>query len=218
MVTPRTADAETMEQKGLRGGHFLGLLGALAALGSLWRPWYTVDVPAQLRDALSSEGATSAGPLGQFVQGLAAALPDTISASGWEELAGADVAVCLGAVAVAALVVGAAGGFGSAVRIDPRAAARGIAGLGAGGVALTVAHLVHRPIDADLVHPASGLWIALAGCALALLGGLSALQADRTLVATSPVAAFPRLEPELPEVFAPAGAPATSRASVPPPR
>jgi hypothetical protein len=204
-----------MEQKGLRGGHFLGLLGALAALASLWRPWYTVDIPPQLRDVLSSEGARSSGPLGRFVQGLAAALPDSISASGWEELAGADVAVCLGAAAVAALVLGAAGAFGSAVRIDPRAAARGIAALGAGGVVLAAVHVVHRPIDGDFVHPASGLWVALAGSALALLGGLAALQPDGP-AAPAP-AAFPRLEPELPEVFAPAGALATSRASVPPP-
>jgi hypothetical protein len=203
-----------MEQKGLRAGHFLGLLGALAALGSLWRPWYTVDVPPQLREALSSEGAKSSGALGRFVQGLAAAMPDTISVSGWEGLAGADVAVCLGAVSVAALVVGAAGAFGSAVRIDPRAAARGIASVGAAGLVLAVVHLVHRPISADLVHPAGGLWIALGGCVLVLLGGLSAMQADSPRATTPPATAFPRVEPELPEIFAPAA----PRASVPPPR
>jgi hypothetical protein len=83
-VKGRTVDGAGMEQKGLRAGHFLGLLGALGALASLWRPWYTVEVPPQLRQLLSSEGATSAGALGQFVQGLAAALPSSVSLNGWD--------------------------------------------------------------------------------------------------------------------------------------
>jgi hypothetical protein len=206
-----------MEQKGLRAGHFLGLLGALAALASLWRPWYTADVPQQLRDAVSNAGAESPGRLGTFVQSLAAAIPDTISASGWEALAGADVAVCLGAIAAATLVVGAAGAFGSAVRVDPLAAARGIAALGAGGLVLAVVHLLHRPVDGDLVHPAGGLWIALGGCALALGGGLMAMQPEVSRTAARPVTAFPRLEPQLPEVFASVDAVGAPRASVPPP-
>ncbi|HMJ32682.1 MAG TPA: hypothetical protein VK501_02105 [Baekduia sp.] len=217
MRDPRSADAPTMEQKGLRAGHFAGLLGALAALASLWRPWYTVDFPPQLRDALTSEGAKSGGPLGQLVQGLAAAMPETLSPSGWEALRGADVAVCLGAAAVAALVIAAAGAFGAAVRVDPRAAARGIAAVGTAGVAIAVVHLVHRPLDAELVHPAGGLWLALAGSTLALLGGLSAMQADGPRATAAPATAFPRLEPELPAVFAPAGASAAPRTSVPPP-
>jgi hypothetical protein len=205
-----------MEHKGLRAGHFLGLLGALAALASLWRPWYTVDVPQQFRDAVSTAGAGSGGPLGAFVQGLAAAIPDTISPAGWDALAGADVALCLGAIAVAALVIGAAGAFGTAVRVDPLAAGRGIAALGAGGVVLVLVHLVHRPIDPDLVHAATGLWMALAGCAGALLGGLMAMQPDGRRAAAGPATPYPRLEPELPEVFAPVGA-GPARGSVPPP-
>ena len=200
------------QQKGLRAGHFLGLLGALGALASLWRPWYTAQVPPQLRELLSTEGANSAGSLGQFVQGLAAALPASISISGWESLKGADVAICLGAVGVGALVLGAAGAFGSAIRVDPAAAARGITLLGAGGSVLAVVHLLHRPVSNDYVHAATGLWLALAGCAAAVIGGLLAMAP--AAASPPPAPAFPRLEPELPELFAPAG----TGGSVPPPR
>jgi hypothetical protein len=206
-----------MEPKGLRPGHFLGLLGAFAALASLWRPWYTVDVPQQLRDVLSDEGAKSSGALGQVVQGLMAALPDRISASGWQALQGADVAICLGAIAASALVVGAAGAFGGAIRVDALAAGRGIAVLATGGLVLVAVHLLKRPLDSDLVHPASGLWIALVGCAVGLIGGLMAMQPDEVRSSRTSVEAFPRLEPELPEVFAPAAPVGTARASVPPP-
>jgi len=205
-----------MEQKGLRLGHFLGLVGAFAALASLWRPWYSVEIPQQFRDLLTDEGAKSSGAVGQVVQGLAAALPDKISASGWQALQGADVAICLGALAAVALVVGAAGAFGSAIRIDPLAAGRGIAAVAAGGLVLAIVHLVHRPLSSDLVHPASGLWIALLGCSVGLVGGLMAMQPEDGRTATSPTA-FPRLEPELPELFSPAPAPGSARSSVPPP-
>jgi hypothetical protein len=207
-----------MDQKGLRAGHLLGLGGAGLALVSLWRPWYTLEIPAAFRDALSSESAKTPGPIGQFAQGIAAAIPDTIAASGWDELKGADVAVCVLALAIAALVIGAAGAFGSAVRVDPAAAARGIAGLGAGVTGIVLVHAVQRPFDADLVHPAAGLWIALAGGLLALAGGLAATgPAGRERSAgagRTPDAAFPRLEPPLPALF---DTPRPASASVPPP-
>jgi hypothetical protein len=204
-----------MNQKGLRSGHFLGLAGAMTALASLWRPWYTVDVPQQLRDLLSEEGAKSSGAFGPVMRGLAAAIPDAISASGWDALQGADVTLCLGAIAVVTLVLGASGAFGGAIRVDPVAAGRGLALLGAGGVALVVVHIVHRPLAHDLVHPAAGLWIALAGCAVTLIGGLTVMgPADARAVAAP---AFPRLEPDLPEVFAPAPPAGAHRTSVPPP-
>ena len=146
-----------MEQKGLRSGHFLALAGALAAFASLWRPWYEITIPQQLRDVLSGQIGQDPGLLGQMARGLAAALPSSISASGWKELQGADAAVAVGAVVVVALVLGAGGAFGSAVRIDPAAAARGIAAVGALGVVLALVHVVNRPGSgpgSDYVHVA----------------------------------------------------------------
>src|SRR4051812_34423747 len=143
----RRADADGMEQKGLRTGHFVALAGAVAAFGSLWRPWYTISIPSQLRDLLGSSGRLGQDPglLGQMARGIAAALPSSLSASGWRELEGADVALCLGAVAVVALVLGAAGALGPAVRVDPGACGTIIAAVGVAGLAIAIAHLVHPP-------------------------------------------------------------------------
>jgi hypothetical protein len=110
------------------------------------------------------------------------------------------------------------------VRIDPAAAARGIAAAGAAGIVLVLVHVVHRPggsAAGDYVHVAQGLWIALAGCVAIVAGGLWAAAETSSGAAPSRAAAtplptsFPPLEPELPPVFAPS--PAAATASVPPP-
>jgi len=213
-----------MEQKGLRSGHFVALIGALAALVSLWRPWYEVAIPQQLRDALSGRLAQDPGLLGQMARGIASALPATISASGWKELQGADAALAVGTVLVIALVLGAGGVFGAAVRIDGAAAARGIAAAGAAGVVLVLVHAVHRPGPHEVVHLAQGLWIALAGCAAILAGGLwaaidgavAAPARPATATPTSPAAPLePEPAPGLTPVFV--TSPAAAAASVPPP-
>jgi hypothetical protein len=221
MVRARTVDGGAMEQKGLRSGHFLALAGALAAFASLWRPWYEITIPQQLRDALSGQLGQDPGLLGEMARGIATALPSSISASGWKELGGADAAVAVGAVVVIALVLGAGGAFGAAVRIDPAAAARGIATVGAMGVVLALVHVVHRPMSGAYVHVAHGLWIALGSCVAVVAGGLwaavdtggASAAKSRSTVAPLPTS-FPPLEPELPPVFAP---PPAAAGSVPPP-
>jgi hypothetical protein len=210
-----------MDQKGLRIGHFLALAGALAAFGSLWRPWYAIEIPQQLRDVFSGSGALGRDPglLGEMARGLAAALPSSLSASGWRELEGADIALCVGALAVVALVLGAAGAFGGVVRIDPQRIGSLVAAVGTAGLVIVVVHLVDKPGPSgasDYVHFASGIWIALGGCAAVLAGGLMAAVPPSTDRAPAPAAmAFPRLDPELPPVFTPA--PGRGAASVPPP-
>jgi hypothetical protein len=218
MVRGRTVDGSAMEQKGLRSGHFLALAGALVAFASLWRPWYEITIPQQLRDAFSGQIGQDPGLLGQMARGLATALPSSISASGWKELEGADAAMAVGAVVVVALVVGAGGAFGSAVRIDSAAAARGIAAVGAAGIVLALVHVVHRPISSQYLHVAQGLWIALGGCVAVVAGGLWAAAdtgAPSRSASTPLPTSFPPLEPELPPVFAPS--PAAATGSVPPP-
>jgi hypothetical protein len=207
-----------MEQKGLRTGHIVALAGALAALGSLWRPWYSIEIPQQLRDLFSSTGQVGQDPglLGEMARGLASSLPSSLSASGWRELEGADIALCVGALAVVALILGAAGALGSAVRVDPGAVGSLIAAVGAAGVVIVLEHVVNKPGPAgaaDHVHIAGGLWIALGGCAAVLAGGLMAAAPARPRASTAP--AFPRLDPELPPVFV--SGPGTGAGSVGPP-
>src|SRR4051812_11749596 len=211
-----------MDEKGLRTGHFVALAGALALVGSLFRPWYSIEIPQQLRDALGGAGGVGNDPglLGQMARGLAAALPKSISASGWRELQGADVAICVVALLGVALVLGAAGVFGAAVRVDRGAAAQGVAGAGAIGLAIALVHALRPPggtAAADYVHVAEGVWIAVAGGAAMVIGGFRAAAAPPTGFATAtPAASFPRLDPELPPVFA-APAPGGRPTSVPPP-
>jgi hypothetical protein len=201
-----------MEQKGLRKGHFLALAGALLAVASLWRPWYTVEIPQAMRDLFGAQGMGSdPGLLGQMSRGLAAQLPSEVSASGWRELEGADVAVVVAALAVVALIVGAAGAL-SAVRVDPGAIGGLIAAAGAAIVVVAVAHVVSRPGGgqaSEWVHVSDGLWLALAGGAAVLAGGLWSTARPGAAGARRPAqdapslaAAFPPLTPELPPVFA----------------
>lgn len=167
----------TTEQQGLRAGHLVALVGAIATLGSLWRPWYAVDLPQSFRDLLASEGARAASGgsmLGALVRGLAAALPSRIQATGWEALRGADVALCVVAIAGIALVVAVAGALGPAVQVDRGAASRWITMLALVGLGVAVEHVLHRPGGGALrvdVSVCDGAWIAVAGTAVMALGG-----------------------------------------------
>jgi hypothetical protein len=216
-----------MEQKGLRTGHFVALAGALVAFASLWRPWYTFEIPEQLRDLLGTGGALGKDPglFGQMARGLASALPSSVSASGWRELEGADVAVAVAAVAVVALVLAAAGGFGGAVRVDAAACGKLIAALGAALGVVAVVHVVHKPGGnagaalQDSIKLSEGVWLALGGAAAIVAGGLWAAVdtggVSRPAAAATRLAptAFPPLTPELPPVFAETPA----AGSIPPP-
>jgi hypothetical protein len=194
-------------------GHIVALVGALAALVSLWRPWYSVTFPPQLRDAFGAGGQLGQDPglLGQMARGLAAALPSSIEASGWKELGGADVALAVGAVVVVGLVLAAADAFGGAIRVDPHACGSIVAAIGAGAAAIVGVHVIHKPggaAAADYVHFGQGIWIALAGSAAMLAGGLMAAarpsDAPHAKGTGSPSSGFARLDPELPPVFTPA--------------
>jgi hypothetical protein len=217
MVRPRTSDTPAMEQKGLRSGHIVALLGAVLALLSLSRPWYEIRIPDSVLQMFGSGGRLGSDPglLGQLSRTVATALPSSIAASGWKELEGADLALCLGAVAVAGLVLAVAGLFGSGVRIDRRTAGSAIAVVGAVALAIVVVHILHKPGAGSALSGAvrlrSGIWMALAGAVAMLAGGLMAASEDQTTPAraSTPLpSAFGRLEPELPPVFA---------ESVPPP-
>jgi hypothetical protein len=215
-----------MEQKGLRTGHFLALAGALLTVASLWRPWYRVEFPPEFRDLFSSGGRLGSDPglFGQLVRGMATALPDSVSVSGWDALKGADVALIVAAVVVVAPILAASGAI-SGMRADGGLAARAAALAGSTVLAVALWHVVKTPGDgpaADWIHPGSGLWMAVGGGVVMLVGGLwagadLATTTGRPSAATSANASFPPLTPDLPPVFAePAVGAAAS--SVPPPR
>jgi hypothetical protein len=221
-----------MDQKGLRTGHFLALAGALLAVVSLFRPWYTVEIPQEVRDLFGAQGGVGGDPglLGELARGLASRMPTEISASGFKELEGADIVVVVAAAGVVALVLAAAGAIGG-LRADPGPAG-GLIGLLGGAIAVVaLVHVVNKPGGgqaSEWVHVSDGLWLALAGGALTAFGGLWAASdtgarvrkpasASTHLSGGAPAsvlnAEFPPLTPDLPPVFA------ESSASVaPPPR
>lgn len=208
-----------MEQKGLRTGHFLALIGALVAVGSLWRPWYSVRFPPEFRELFSSDGRLGGDPglFGQLARGMAAAIPSSVSVSGWEALKGADVAIALVAIGAAVVILAASGGI-SGLRVDAGLAARAATAAGLTVLVLALWHVADKPGPgqaADWLHVGSGLWMAVVAGALMLGGGLwagaqLATETPQRDASTTPLnTAFPPLTPDLPPVFA--------ESSVPPP-
>ena len=197
---PYGDDGTGMEQQGLRTGHLIALGGALVALSSLWRPWYAINLSQGFRDALVDEVSKPSSGLGQLPRLLASSFPERVQASGWTELAGADVALCVGALAVLFLVLGAAGALGRAVSVDRVAAGRIIGALGLLGTALVGWHVVSKPgagtAGSDWVELASGVWIALAGCVVTAIGGITAAAPEKPLpYSPAPPASFEGLAP-----------------------
>ena len=174
-------------------GVLLAGLGALASLGSLWLPWYTIKLPDTFRDALGSLGSgeatapgavanaadPAAGLAGAFAglfKGLAAVMPEEITANGWTAMSGGDIGLAVAAAFVVLLVL-VAGGASSGVRIDRGIAGRLIAFAGLVVAAIAVYHVVSRPGAGAGAFSASvaikpGIWVALLGGVLMIAGGL----------------------------------------------
>jgi hypothetical protein len=130
-------------------------LGALGALLSLWMPWYSIASG----DALSQAYAQALGV------GARAGL------SGWFMLHPGDIAVCVGAVAVALLAFAAADALGP-IRLRDATAGWAIIAIAGAGTALCLFHVVHRPFGSYRFHPEGGLFLALGSSALAVAGGV----------------------------------------------
>lgn len=217
-----------MDQKGLRAGHFLALVGALLAVGSLWRPWYSVRFPPQFRELFTSNGQLGSDPglFGQMARAVAGAIPSSVSVSGWEVLRGADVAIAVVAIGAAAVILAASGAI-SGMRVDGGLAARAASLGGAAVLGIALWHVAKKPAPAgvaDWLHAEQGLWMAVAGGVAMLAGGvwagaqLAGGTPARHDARAAPLAtAFPPLTPDLPPVFAESAAGATA-SSVPPPQ
>jgi hypothetical protein len=203
--------------------------GALILLVSLWLPWYAIRFPAALRDAfkgLGNSAGQGAAPSGSgqgfeqafsgFLSGIAAALPDEISAKGWTALDGADVA--LAAISAVAILLALSLSGSGLVRMAPADAGRGIAALGAIALAIVGYHVISPPghdapaiFGDDLVKLRYGLAVAAFGAICMLAGGLMARSAPAAEPAASsapyePLPGYPTT-PESPEGAASAAPP-----------
>jgi len=177
----------------LRTGHLAALAGALATGAALWLPWYEIRLGELARGALGSQAQNLPPGLGEFARGLMAVMPESVTGSGWQTLRGADAALVVGAVLVAALVLAAAGALGPGVRVDSATAGRIIGALGVAGTVIVAQHILSPPGPGELVHVRGGLWVALAGTVLTAAAGFSTGAAPRgeaTAAAAPPAFSF----------------------------
>ncbi len=186
-------------------GVLLGGLGALAALASLWLPWYTIKLPDSFRDMLGNIGGTGAGTsapggtgaasgadglAGAFAgmfKSLAAVMPEEITANGWTAMSGGDVALAVAAALVVLLVI-IAGGVSSGVRVDRGVAGRMMAFAGLVVTGIAVYHVISKPGAGAGAFSANveikpGIWVALLGGILMIAGGLLTSSTPKTAAA-----------------------------------
>ncbi len=168
----------SMENRGLRSGHLLALGGAIAAIASLWAPWYELSITQAMRDAIQHQVDAFLSPAAaQYAHVGLSALPSSFHATAWQAFHQTDIAIAvLGGLAV--LVIGAAGGLlGSGTNMDLRAAGNTCATLGL-LVALTAGYRLLNPIgsrtaqDLGAINVAWGTYVCLSGGTAMLAGGL----------------------------------------------
>lgn len=149
-----------------RGSSSCAAIGSAVLVVSLWLPWYRFQIP----DALLNQAVQAAqqfGILGPLLQQSAEVLrslgPQHVDA--WQVFSQTDVVL---------VVCGMVAGCLALLVYTERAA--GVAGLiaAAGTIAFLVAlHRVLSPPGPDgLLHPLFGAYLALAGSALIIAGGL----------------------------------------------
>ena len=151
---------------------------------SLWLPWYSFQIPAGVLNQAEQAGSQF-GALAPLIQRGADLLrqlgPQHLTA--WDVFHQIDVALAVAAVLAAALaalaLTGRATGVSAVIAV-------------AGGVAasLILYRLLKPPGPSEILHPAWGLWFALAGSAAIVLGGLlSRAEADEDAVTVDLAAA-----------------------------
>ncbi len=213
-------------------GLIVAAFGALGVLASLWLPWYLIRIPQAFRDMLSNLGGGAAQPgaapspgtdlstaLGGVMKGLAAAIPNEITGTGWQVMHGGDVALAVIAGAALLIVMAVVGGL-TGVKIELGAAGRFVAALGAVAVAIAVYHVVSRPGSGtggftNMVSVKYGIWVAVAGGVAMVAGGLTVGRSVAHSAASAGPAGFappitPAAAPERPM-------PWDTAASAPPP-
>jgi hypothetical protein len=142
---------------------------AAVLIGSLWAPWFALDISPAARDAVSAQAGQLPGVLGDFARQVLTLLPTHIEATAWEVFDKADVVllVCAIVAVMAALI--------------DRMGVAGLAGAAAAGT--VVVQMIDRPGPSEIVSPKWGTWLALAG-ALAIVGA-SRMGSKQPAVATA---------------------------------
>lgn len=208
-------------------GVIAAALGALLALGSLWLPWYTVRISDAFREMLGSLGAPQggaapttagagasgadglAGAFAGLFKGLAAVMPEEITANGWTAMDGGDIAIAAAAGAMIFVVLLASNG-GSSIRVDRGVAGRLIAFAGLVVTAVAAYHFVSTPGGgveqlSGTVDREPGIFAAIAGGLMMLAGGLATAAGPRAAerAESSGFSAQPGGEPAAAAAFAP---------------
>jgi hypothetical protein len=193
-----------------RAGLGTATLGAAAVLLSLWQPWYRFQLPSALIERVNAV-SNQFGSFGAYIRQGAATLQShgPYQLSGWLVFRGFDVVLCV--LAILGLVLGlqALAAEGRLVLVPE---GKGFTLLGSLTGALVIYHIVRSPGPREILALDRGAWIALAGAAAMLAGGL--------------LAAAPSVEPaaSAPEIrwddgtMTPATAWSTSASVPPPPR
>jgi hypothetical protein len=166
------------DHRGLRSGHLVALAGACLALGSLWAPWYRVDLGA-IQGALQQRAGLAGTPAGDFMQSLMALLPRSISGDAWQTLHDTDVLVAFASVAAIAALLAAGGSFGPGIRVSRDAASRLSAGAGAICALFVGGRAMNPPGPNVYIDVRWGAWACLIGCAAMAAGGVAASSARR---------------------------------------
>jgi len=168
--------------RGLGTGHLVSLAGAAAALGSLWAPWYKLDI-ASVLPAMNAQADRILTPAAaQQLHTVSDMLPPSVTVDAWTVFHHNDIIIATVAGLVALIVLATAGTFGDGVRVDPRIAGRVCTSL---GVLCTL--LVGYQITTHMKTPAGvpssaislqwGGYLCLAAAAAMLVGGLMARSA-----------------------------------------
>jgi hypothetical protein len=188
--------ADGAEQRGLRGGHLLALAGALAALGSLWAPWYRIDlsslpqVVSQLADRLLRPD------LAAQVKANVGSLPTSASVDAWDYFHHNDILIAALSGLVILLVISAAGALGDGISVVPRSAGRACAVFGGLSTLLVGAQFLlgHPTIRSNVpslptppmpIDKQWGAYLCLAGSVAMFVGGLMAAASARSAPSTS---------------------------------
>ena len=158
-------------------GEVVASLGALLLLGSLWRPWYELRFPPEVLSQARAM-APHMGDLAPFVsQGVdqlssAGAIPVTA----WQAFDQADVV--LAAAAAVALGLVALNLMGAlTARLDGVIALAGLVGAATVAFRLVSPPGSGTPLGDQLLHPATALYVGLAGAGMIAAGGVMALTA-----------------------------------------